>query len=220
MNGRVPSLSGCRQQRAGEGDRRSAPPLDQRPSGGNHDAQDAKVEQQMNGTEMDDHLRERRRLDARAYQPVPYAVEGEPQGLERQRGPDPPTRGSYALHDVCPRSACDARSAQSTVRAPIHSGATRVSVCGLFGPFLSTPQSAKAYPGTARRRAESSGSFGEVVRGGPNGIRTRVSALRGPCPGPLDDGAARTMRQHRASGWLGEEDSNPRYVVQSHASYH
>src|SRR5439155_24347288 len=28
------------------------------------------------------------------------------------------------------------------------------------------------------------------------------------------------MRQHRASGWLGEEDSNPRYVVQSHASYH
>jgi hypothetical protein len=25
--------------------------------------------------------------------------------------------------------------------------------------------------------------------GGPNGIRTRVSALRGPCPGPLDDGA-------------------------------
>src|SRR5262245_33484108 len=48
-------------------------------------------------------------------------------------------------------------------------------------------------------------------RGGPNGIRTRVSALRGPCPGPLDDGAER---------WLGEEDSNPRYVVQSHASYH
>jgi site-specific DNA recombinase len=26
--------------------------------------------------------------------------------------------------------------------------------------------------------------------GGPNGIRTRVSALRGPCPRPLDDGAA------------------------------
>jgi hypothetical protein len=25
--------------------------------------------------------------------------------------------------------------------------------------------------------------------GGPNGIRTRVSALRGPCPRPLDDGA-------------------------------
>src|SRR6266404_1577789 len=33
--------------------------------------------------------------------------------------------------------------------------------------------------------------------GGPNGIRTRVSALRGPCPGPLDDGAA----QCAASGW-------------------
>ncbi len=26
--------------------------------------------------------------------------------------------------------------------------------------------------------------------GGPNGIRTRVSALRGPCPRPLDDGAS------------------------------
>src|SRR5438132_9924984 len=58
--------------------------------------------------------------------------------------------------------------------------------------------------------------------GGPNGSRTRVSALRGPCPGPLDDGAANNARaphEHRASGWLGEEDSNPRYVVQSHVSY-
>src|SRR4030095_6813893 len=27
--------------------------------------------------------------------------------------------------------------------------------------------------------------------GGPNGVRTRVSALRGPCPRPLDDGAGR-----------------------------
>jgi Phage integrase family len=30
--------------------------------------------------------------------------------------------------------------------------------------------------------------------GGPNGIRTRVSALRGPCPGPLDDGASLAER--------------------------
>ena len=88
----MPSLRRRRQQRAGEGDRRSAPSLDERPSAGNHDAEDAKVERQMNGTEMDNHLRERRRLDARAYQPVPYAVEGEPHGLERQRGPDPPTQ--------------------------------------------------------------------------------------------------------------------------------
>src|SRR5262249_37432090 len=56
-------------------------------------------------------------------------------------------------------------------------------------------------------------------RGGPNGIRTRVSALRGPCPGPLDDGAANASAMQREE-WLGEEDSNPRYVVQSHASYH
>jgi hypothetical protein len=53
----------------------------------------------------------------------------------------------------------------------------------------------------------------ELHDGGPNGIRTRVSALRGPCPGPLDDGAVEGV-------WLGEEDSNPRYVVQSHVSYH
>src|SRR2546428_6471317 len=111
MNDSVLRLSGSRQLLQDGVDRRSAPPLDQRPSGGNHDAQDAKVEQQMNGTEMDDHLRERRRLDARAYQPVLYAVEGEPHGLERQRGPDPPTRGSYALHDVFPRSACHAQCA-------------------------------------------------------------------------------------------------------------
>jgi hypothetical protein len=49
--------------------------------------------------------------------------------------------------------------------------------------------------------------------GGPNGIRTRVSALRGPCPGPLDDGAV----PHPS--WLGEEDSNPRYQGQNLASY-
>ena len=33
---------------------------------------------------------------------------------------------------------------------------------------------------------------------------------------PLDDGAY----PKRTRKWLGEEDSNPRYVVQSHASYH
>jgi hypothetical protein len=52
--------------------------------------------------------------------------------------------------------------------------------------------------------------------GGPNGIRTRVSALRGPCPGPLDDGATSAGR----GGWLGEEESNLHYGVQSPASYH
>ena len=35
------------------------------------------------------------------------------------------------------------------------------------------------------------------VGGGPNGIRTRVSALRGPCPGPLDDGAGQPQRTRR-----------------------
>jgi hypothetical protein len=49
--------------------------------------------------------------------------------------------------------------------------------------------------------------------GGPNGVRTRVSALRGPCPRPLDDGAG------RARNWLGEEDSNPRYQGQNLVSY-
>ena len=52
--------------------------------------------------------------------------------------------------------------------------------------------------------------------GGPNGIRTRVSALRGPCPGPLDDGATSAGR----GNWLGEEDLNLHYGVQSPASYH
>jgi hypothetical protein len=50
---------------------------------------------------------------------------------------------------------------------------------------------------------------------GPNGIRTRVSALRGPCPGPLDDGAGQTRGE-----WLGEEGSNPHYRGQNPASYH
>jgi NAD(P)-dependent dehydrogenase (short-subunit alcohol dehydrogenase family) len=43
------------------------------------------------------------------------------------------------------------------------------------------------------QRAEYTGEFSS----GPNGIRTRVSALRGPCPGPLDDGAGQTQRTQR-----------------------
>jgi hypothetical protein len=41
--------------------------------------------------------------------------------------------------------------------------------------------------------------------GGPNGIRTRVLALRGLRPRPLDDGTS----------WLGREDSNPYKQIQS-----
>ena len=58
--------------------------------------------------------------------------------------------------------------------------------------------------------------FRVVFGGGPNGIRTRVSALRGPCPGPLDDGAVLLSER---DGWLGEEDSNPRYQGQNLVSY-
>src|SRR5262245_14555199 len=57
-----------------------------------------------------------------------------------------------------------------------------------------------------------------ILVGGPNGIRTRVSALRGPCPRPLDDGAEPNRECTRMS-WLGEEDSNPRYQGQNLASY-
>ncbi len=42
---------------------------------------------------------------------------------------------------------------------------------------------------STRRPAQERGETTGFVVGGPNGIRTRVSALRGPCPGPLDDGA-------------------------------
>jgi hypothetical protein len=65
--------------------------------------------------------------------------------------------------------------------------------------------------------------------GGPNGIRTRVSALRGPCPRPLDDGAVRlpccarpNLPVHSAGKlkWLGVEGSNPHYQGQNLASYH
>ena len=65
------------------------------------------------------------------------------------------------------------------------------------------------------------------VGGGPNGIRTRVSALRGPCPRPLDDGAGRASAAScvyvallERRKWLGEEGSNPHYQGQNLASYH
>jgi len=45
--------------------------------------------------------------------------------------------------------------------------------------------------------------------GGPNGIRTRVSALRGPCPRPLDDGAAWTKPRGRLAGGGGFEPPLP-----------
>ena len=37
--------------------------------------------------------------------------------------------------------------------------------------------------------------------------------------GPAKREAERASNLHEIC-WLGEEDSNPRYVVQSHASYH
>ena len=47
----------------------------------------------------------------------------------------------------------------------------------------------------------------QVVRsGGPSGVRTRVFAVRGRRPGPLDDG----------TGWLGSQGSNLETVGQSH----
>ena len=78
----------------------------------------------------------------------------------------------------------------------------RGAIVGFWGGFCGVCKS--------HSRREVAG-FRDFV-GGPNGIRTRVSALRGPCPGPLDDGAAREE-------WLGEEDSNPRYRGQNPASY-
>jgi site-specific DNA recombinase len=68
-------------------------------------------------------------------------------------------------------------------------------------------------------RFRATGNYAGVVSQemrGPNGIRTRVSALRGPCPRPLDDGATSVRR----GNWLGEEDLNLHYGVQSPASYH
>ena len=44
------------------------------------------------------------------------------------------------------------------------------------------------------------------LRGGPSGVRTRVFAVRGRRPGPLDDG----------TGWLGSQGSNLETVGQSH----
>ena len=95
---------------------------------------------------------------------------------------------------------------------------------GYIGGLLTEELAALA----PRRRSEphSDNSF---IGGGPNGIRTRVSALRGPCPRPLDDGAVRlpccarpNLRVHSAEKlkWLGVEGSNPHYQGQNLASYH
>jgi hypothetical protein len=46
--------------------------------------------------------------------------------------------------------------------------------------------------------------------GSPNGVRTRVSGVRGQYPRPLDDGTV---------GWLGDQDSNLDRQIQSLQSY-
>jgi hypothetical protein len=38
------------------------------------------------------------------------------------------------------------------------------------------------------------GDFGLFVTGAPNEVRTRVSALRGPRPGPLDNGGVQLLQ--------------------------
>ena len=43
------------------------------------------------------------------------------------------------------------------------------------------------------------------------GFEPAIFALRGRCPGPLDE---------RAKMWLGMEDSNPHIRIQSALSYH
>src|SRR5207244_8123531 len=83
---------------------------------------------------------------------------------------------------------------------------------GLGGARTKTNKTAPRFQGVRCPQTRSI-KHQRTRNGGPNGIRTRVSALRGPCPGPLDDGAV-----HRLS-WLGEEDSNPRYQGQNLASY-
>ena len=78
MNGRVPSLGRRRQQRAGEGNRASAPALlKERPSCGDQHTEDADVERQMHRAKVEDDLGERGWLHAGAQEPVPHAVEGE-----------------------------------------------------------------------------------------------------------------------------------------------
>src|SRR5262245_48782559 len=102
--------------------------------------------------------------------------------------------------------------------------ATRRAICRLFA----APRS--RWPRDEKRREPA--LFIELLSGGPNGVRTRVSALRGPCPRPLDDGAGRASTARllalRSSytercgneKWLGEEGSNPHYQGQNLASYH
>jgi hypothetical protein len=35
----------------------------------------------------------------------------------------------------------------------------------------------------------------------PNGIRTRAAALKGRCPGPLDDGGQEVSEKQKGPGW-------------------
>ena len=69
-----------------------------------------------------------------------------------------------------------------------------------------TPLALNGPPG---QRHNCEGEKDKIFNGGPNGTRTRVSGVRGQYPRPLDDGTI----------WLGDEDSNPGYEVQSLASY-
>jgi hypothetical protein len=102
-----------------------------------------------------------------------------------------------------------------------------ISISFPFGGVI--PGVSGVFRGLARRRgiARELPENPDSLSGGPNGIRTRVSALRGPCPRPLDDGAGRAstasclcvaLRENEK--WLGEEGSNPHYQGQNLASYH
>jgi hypothetical protein len=51
----------------------------------------------------------------------------------------------------------------------------------------------------------------------PAGFEPAISALRGRCPGPLDDGAG--MGRAAKRPWLPDLDSNQDYLIQSQACY-
>ena len=108
---------------------------------------------------------------------------------------DPPAgdirklNGFWNLHEGQPWGNC--RRGRGALRAGVANGgavlrkAKRNDAAALAGGGLLA-----ACAGAEHQRTMiSAEEMLKTTGGGPNGIRTRVSALRGPCPRPLDDGA-------------------------------
>jgi hypothetical protein len=107
-------------------------------------------------------------------------------------------RGHDDADSIAARIRRDLESARDRLESFTTGAAINALVAELLGPSLVTPDGQFAAGGEIAAPNRKPLADRWCARGDdPSGIRTRVAAVKGPCPGPLDDGAKLIERKTR-----------------------